>query len=192
MRRMARFSRLIRRFLLARRGVAAVEFALILPIMLLVYIGTVEASALISMDRRVQTVAGSVGDLVARQQKSVTSAELLDYFRASETIMALNDRSALVQTVSVIRVPANANNPPTVLWSRKHQGYANSIQTGHAPNSTYDLPAEIATLARGGYVVVSEAAYLYTPLLGIVFKDPLNLYRENFYMPRAGGSITCC
>ena len=45
----------IRRLRLVEDGVAAVEFARILPVLLLVYIGSVEASALITMDRRVQS-----------------------------------------------------------------------------------------------------------------------------------------
>ena len=57
--------RAVARLTLAEKGAAAVEFALILPVMLVVYLGTLEASTLITMDRKVQSVAGAVGDLVA-------------------------------------------------------------------------------------------------------------------------------
>jgi hypothetical protein len=40
------------------------------------------------------------------------------------------------------------------------------------------------------YVIVSEGTYEHTPIFGFVFNQPINLYRENFLMPRFGGSIT--
>ncbi|OYX04897.1 MAG: hypothetical protein B7Z15_17290 [Rhizobiales bacterium 32-66-8] len=76
-----------RRLRAAEAGVAAVEFALILPIMLLVYIGTVEASVLISMDRKIQSVSGAVGDLVARSRGEITSTLLNDYVKVAGGIM---------------------------------------------------------------------------------------------------------
>ena len=53
------------------RGVAAVEFALILPFLLLLFLGTIEASSLITVDRRVNVISGTVGDLVARTDPTV-------------------------------------------------------------------------------------------------------------------------
>ncbi|MBI4046560.1 MAG: pilus assembly protein, partial [Devosia nanyangense] len=54
--------RMIARLARSGDGAAAVEFALILPILLLLYIGSIEASQLIITDRRVTTVAGTLGD----------------------------------------------------------------------------------------------------------------------------------
>src|SRR5215217_2949563 len=99
-------------------GVAAVEFALILPIMLLVYVGSVEASALITMDRRVQSVAGAVGDLVARSDGSIPAATLTDYFRAAGAIMTPYPPAALRQVVTQVNVAANGTT--TVAWSRQY------------------------------------------------------------------------
>lgn len=169
-----------------RRGTAAVEFALILPIMLLVYLGTLEASALISMDRRVQTIAGSVGDLVARADGSVTAAQLNDYFRASEAIMHPFSTNSLIQTVSLVRIDQNGNT--AIVWSRRHAGGAANHTAGRGSGSPYTLPREITDIADG-YVILSEAAYSYSPLMGVVFNEQFNLYRENFYLPRFGEEI---
>jgi Flp pilus assembly protein TadG len=78
-----RITAALRRFRLAQAGAAAVEFALILPVMLLVYVGCNEASTLIILDRKVQTVSGTVGDLVAQSNKSITTMDITDYFRAA-------------------------------------------------------------------------------------------------------------
>ncbi len=61
----------IRGFSRDTRGVAAVEFALILPLLLLLYIGSVEATLLYTTDRGVATIASTVADLVARSKTTV-------------------------------------------------------------------------------------------------------------------------
>src|SRR5579871_1572756 len=57
---------LLRRFSHAKGGLAAIEFALILPFMALLYFGSIEVSLLISADRKVSQTASSLADLVAR------------------------------------------------------------------------------------------------------------------------------
>lgn len=173
------------RFLRAREGVAAVEFALILPVMLLVYVGTMEASALISMDRRVQIVSGTVGDLVARSDGKVTTAELNNYFNAATGIMQPFSSARLAQVVTSVFVKADGTTQ--VKWSQPYHG-----GVAKAVGASYPLPAEITGISRGKFVIVSEATYAYVPLMGIVIDQPINLYRQNFYLPRFGQEITCC
>lgn len=175
------------RFATDDSAVAVVEFALILPVMLLLYLGTMEASALISMDRRVQTVAGTIGDLVAREDPAIYSATLKDYFQAAEHIIAPFPTESLVQTVSLISI--NADGETAIEWSRKFTSGTSDHVPGHAAGGAYELPDEITSLALEGYVVVSEASFSYTPLLGLVFDSDFPLYRENFYLPRSGKEI---
>src|SRR5690606_26993438 len=73
--------RRLRRFSHDRRGAAAVEFALVVPLLLLLYLGTVEASALYTVDRRIVTISGTMGDLVARVNGSISQATLDDFFQ---------------------------------------------------------------------------------------------------------------
>lgn len=177
----------LRQLPLAEDAVAAVEFALILPIMLLLYVGSVEASALISMDRRVQSVAGAVGDLVARSDGTIPTATLRDYFRAAGSIMTPYPPATLRQVVTLVRVLPNGTT--SVVWSRQYVNGTYSVNTDHPVNSAYTLPAEMVTIARGKFVVAAKGTYSYLPLYGIVFDRPVELVRENFFMPRFGGSI---
>jgi len=179
--------KLFRRFAAAREGVAAVEFALILPVMLLLYLGTTEASALISMDRRVQTIAGTIGDLVARSDSRISAGQLQDYFLAAQHILAPYSTLGLTETVTLVHVEADGDTQ--VKWSRRFVGGTSGHVAGHAAGQPYDLPDEFLTIARGSYVIVAEARYPYTPLIGMVFNQEYPLYRETFYMPRFGGII---
>lgn len=179
----------IRQLLRRQDGVAAVEFALVLPIMLLVYIGTVEASALITMDRRVQSVTGTLGDLVARSNTTISASTLRDYFRAASGVMSPYPADDLVQVVTQVRV--NADRTTQVVWSRQYVSGTYGVGTKHAVGTTFTLPSEMIDVALNSYVIVSETSYRnYKPLYGIVFDQGITLYRENFYMPRFQGSIT--
>lgn len=183
------FSRLVTRFVRHRKGVAAVEFALIVPVMLLIYIGTMEASALISVDRKVQSVSSSMGDLVSRSNTSLPAAQLRDYFHAASGIMTPYSARQVNQTVTAIAVPETGE--PRVIWSKDFAGGATqySDSARYRFNDIYELPESMVNISRGRTVIAAEASYAYTPFFGIVFNQPVNLYRSSFYIARFMGSI---
>lgn len=180
----------LRQFRLVEDGVAAVEFALVLPIMLTLYIGAMEASTLISMDRRVQSVAGAVGDLVARSDTTIPAATLTDYFRASGGIMAPFPSDGLKQVVTQVQVSADGKTIK-VVWSRQFVNGTYAVGTDYPANSDYTLlPQAMIDIAKGDNVIVAKASYSYLPLYGIIIDKAVPLNRENFFLPRFGGSIT--
>ena len=60
--------RRLRQFRADVRAVAAVEFALVLPLLIGLYLGSIEAASLYSTDHKVATVASTMADLVSRQR----------------------------------------------------------------------------------------------------------------------------
>ncbi len=196
---MRAMSRLLRRqigrFAKDRQGAALVEFALILPAMLGLYVGAVEVSSLITIDRRVNIVSSTIGDLVARWDPrapnngsvALPSDRLIDYFEASEGIVFPYDILPLNQRVSVIVVPTTGT--PTVQWSCSY-GPAGGLAEGYEANSDYEaLPANMAALARASTaqrIVVSESSYEYAPVIQVFngLADAYNLTSASFYLPR--------
>lgn len=176
------------RLRLAEAGTAAVEFALVVPIMLVLYIGFVEVSLLISMDRKLQSVAGSLGDLVARSDSTIAAATLTDYFQAAGGIMTPHSTEGLRQVVTLVEVEANGTTT-SVEWSRQYLDGVHSAGP-HAVDSSFVLPEAMRNIAKGKFVIVAEGYYDYPPLYGLAFDQTINLYRENFFMPRFGGRIT--
>lgn len=176
--------RLVGCFLEEQKAVAAVEFALILPVMLTLYLGSIEGSSLYTVDRRITTISSTIGDLVARADGVISEAEIADYFTAAEGILMPYSRDGLAQVVSLIEV---TNSGATeVVWSRTSGG------TVRTEGASYPLPAssQMNQVARDvGYLVVSETSYAYTPVFGAVIQGPVNLYRESFYLPRFGAAI---
>ncbi|UYN99333.1 MAG: pilus assembly protein [Devosia sp.] len=188
---------LLHRLALSERGAAAVEFALILPVLLFIYVGTLEASALISMDRKVQSVSGAIGDLVARSEVSLTSSQMRDYFRAAGGIMTPYSSAPVEQVVTAISVSSDGET--SVLWSRQYHGgeYEDGVfvegtyEVGeeYSPGDSYPLPEEMIAIALDSTVIAAQASYSYTPLFGIVIDQAVNLHRSSYFMPRFGGSI---
>jgi Flp pilus assembly protein TadG len=176
---------LLRRFRTDNRAVAVVEFAIIVPFLITLYFGTVEAASLYSADRRVATVAGTMGDLVSRIDGTITSSTLTDYFQAAQGIMQPYSTTGLKQVVSVLTVASNGT--ATVYWSRGYNG-----GVARTTNSTFTMTAapQMNLLARAvGYLVVSEIKYPYKPLFGMVISSTINLGHVEYYLPRLAKKI---
>lgn len=179
----ARFGALLRSFGRARSGAAVVEFALIMPLLLMLYFGSVEASSLYTVDRRVTIVSGTIGDLVAQWNPdggAISQATINDYFDAAQTIMTPYDATGLAQVVSFVAV--NASGVTKVLWSKATGG-----GQARATGSSFPLDAgsQMNVIARnGGFFVASEASISYTPVLGLVFQNALLLSHTSYFLPR--------
>ena len=92
--RLARFSR-------DERGVSAVEFALLLPVMITIYLGGVEVSQGISIDRKVTLTARTVADLVS-QVSSIDAPGVSNVLQASTAVMSPYPVDKAKVTVTVI------------------------------------------------------------------------------------------
>ena len=170
----------IRRFARDSRGVAAVEFALIAPVLVLLYCGVAELSLAIITDSRTSHVASAVGDLVA-QTDSVSTNDLADIFSIGSTIMAPFPTSTLQMRVT--SVTADAAGKPLVDWSRGYGGYA-----ALAAGAAVTVPM---TLTAGESVVMSESRYQYTSVIRYVLPNALT-YTSAFYLrPRRSDQVTC-
>ena len=73
-------------------GVAAIEFAMIIPIMAALFVGTNEFSAGVAVDRKVTLMARTLSDLTS-QNTEVTDDKLTNFFNASKAIMTRNSIS---------------------------------------------------------------------------------------------------
>jgi Flp pilus assembly protein TadG len=165
----------------ASEAAAAVEFALVVPLMLTMYVGSIELSQAINVDQRVTTIAGTVGDLVARADGEIDASTLNDYFHAAEAIISPFSTTGLAQVVTVVRV--DDEEQTTVLWSQGYNG-GGAKTTGQPYPGPHAIPTPMLNISKNNYVIVSEASYSYRPLLGLFFKTPFALYHQNFYLPR--------
>ncbi len=152
------------------RGVSAVEFAMILPLMATMYFGTAEVSQGVSADRKVTLTARTAADLTS-QSSSLTAANVTDILNASSTIMYPFSTSNLRLTISCINI--SASNVATVAWSRTLNG------TARTTGSTVTMPTALKIASSA--MTFAEVSYSYRPLVGYVITGTLTL-TDNIYM----------
>jgi Flp pilus assembly protein TadG len=174
------------------RATAAVEFTLVLPILILLYLGSIEAAALFSVDKRVSSISSTVADLVAQWDPETEGAlttgvggTLTDYMNASTGIMAPYSTTGLTIIVSLVQVKNNGTT--RVLWSKANSGAAKTVGQSYGDPSIATA-TEMNEVSRGGCVIASEVTYSYLPVLGAVFTTAINLKHTNYFLPRFGSN----
>lgn len=180
----------MQRFGANEKGAAAVEFALIMPFMLALYFGSMEASALFTADKRVNTISATVGDLVSQWDPStvpaaIPSATLTGYFNASQGIIRPYSVTGVKQVVSLIFVASDGSTK--VLWSVAN-GTGAVARTVNLPFAPLSTTSTTDVVARGGCIIAAEAEYAYSPLLAQVYTTSFNLYHINYFVPRYGAT----
>ncbi len=171
-------SRPFEKFAGDERGVSAVEFALLLPVMVTLYLGTVEISQGIAADRKVSLTARTAADLVS-QVSTVTNSDMTNVLNATSTVMAPFGSSNLKVTVSSIKIDANGN--ATVDWSDTLNG------TARSKGSTVTLPT--ALKVANSYLIWSEVSYSYKPTIGYLISGTLSLKDQIYMRPRLSDSV---
>ena len=162
-----------------QKGAAAVEFALLAPIMITIYFGLVETCEAVLAERKADHVASAVGDLVA-QSTGVSTSDLADIFSIGNTIMSPFPTSTLQMRVTSLSLNAAGN--PAVTWS---------YGSGMAALTAGTTKAVPITIAAGDSVIMAEATYQYNSPLKYVLKNALT-YNEVYYLrPRQVEQISC-
>jgi Flp pilus assembly protein TadG len=155
------------------RGIAATEFAVIVPVMLVMFFGMVEFSSGVAVDRKVTLMARTLSDLTS-QSLSVDGTALNNFFAASTGIMTPYSPTPTKSTITELWVDPSTLKA-RVQWS---QGTA-----PRATSSTVTIPTALAV--GGTYLIFSEVSYLYKPTIGYVMaKAGVNLSDVAYMRPR--------
>ena len=182
MKTFAFFTDLSRRIASLRRdqsGVSAVEFAMLLPLMITLYLGAVEVSQGVAIDRKVTLTTRTVADL-ASQVSSINNAEMTNMLNASAAVIAPFNVGQLKVVVSAVAI--DANGVATVTWSDTLNG------TKRAVGSTVSLPS--ALNVANSTLIWSEVNYNYVPTIGYVVTGPLLLSDQIYMRPRLSDTVT--
>ncbi|MEZ5920772.1 MAG: pilus assembly protein [Parvularculaceae bacterium] len=168
-------------------GMAAVEFALILPSMVLLFFGMLEASNLLVINRRMATAANSLVDLAA-QEASITNAELDDIIVGVKRILEPSPTEPLtIKVISVEKGPNN-NDPIVVHWSRDEDG-----ATPYSAGSVYTGLDDDTVLQNGRSILVVDIEYDYSAgVTGHVFQLPFHFEEKAKRWPRISDKVQLC
>jgi Flp pilus assembly pilin Flp len=185
---MMNFLRKLRR---NNRGVAAIEFALLLPMLVTLMIGCLEVTFKIWSTQKAEKLSVTLADVIAQSQE-VTTADLDSLVSAVDKIMEpfpFGDDGAVI--ISSVYLPSPEEGEelgePIVNWQRKFPASG-----GLSATSKIGAEGDEATLPDGFDMyekencIVAEVFYIYTPIMpGFLFDEAIT-YRRSFFKPRLG------
>jgi Flp pilus assembly protein TadG len=150
----------VRRLSIDTRGIAAVEFAMLVPLMLMVFFGTIQFSTAVAVDRKVSLTARTLSDLIS-QASTVTDTDISNAFATGLAILSPYASTPLKLIITEIYID-KTTLAPKVIWSKA------SNATAHACSDTVSVPN--ALQVADTYLILSEVTYNYTPVVGYDFK----------------------
>jgi Flp pilus assembly protein TadG len=172
--------RTARRFLRERQAVSAVEFALLLPVMLTIYVGGTEVTQAITIKRKTTIATRAIGDLVS-QASTITNSQMTNILGAAVSIIApypVNNLKLVVSSVSI-----DNGGTAKIVWSD-----ATANTTARTPDTTVTLPTGLNAFPNTT-LIWTEATYTYTPPIGYVITGDLNLNDKMYLRPRLVSKI---
>ncbi|WP_028745541.1 TadE/TadG family type IV pilus assembly protein [Rhizobium mesoamericanum] len=180
-----RLHRLTKRFVGDRQGVGAIEFAILFPILVMLYIGAFEITIGLSTSKRASRAAGMITDVVT-QQKSVTKSWLADMPSVASAVFVPYGSTGL--TIKITGIALDGTGSPKVAWS-----WAQNGTRPYAVNSATTVPADMKK--ANIFLVRTELSvpyklFLFAPNLA-PNNSTITINRSYFYLPRASDTVTC-
>jgi Flp pilus assembly pilin Flp len=176
---------IFRRYLKSDSGIAAIETAFIMPIMLLLYIGMVDLTNLVSMNRKMTQAAATLADVVTQSKDEIESAKIDDVFKAVDLIMMQgpNDQDIGIVVEGYKKVGGVA----TKKWSKSRGTCSASV----------DLTKMLDLMTAGNDVVVAKVCAEFIPFAGNVLgstlfgTDTIKMSEVITERPRITDSLGC-
>jgi Flp pilus assembly protein TadG len=160
-------------------GMAATEFAMVLPVLLLMFLGAVELSNGVAIDRKVTLTARTITDLVS-QASVVNNADMTNILNAAAKVMTPYSNTPLKVKVSAVDID-NAGLAK-VAWSDALN------DTKRSTGSSVTLPPALAV--PNTQLIFGEIQYAYQPPVGYAVMGNINLNEKFYTRPRQGGTVT--
>ena len=178
------FASLIARYARSAGGLAAVEFALIAPIMILLFFGVVESSGALSASRKTLLASNTLADLVA-QETQILKTDLDDLFIGMEDVIDPRDIDVTFRVLSVTF--DDADGKVKVDWS-----YDSTGAEPYAPGSEYSGSLDIALFDDTSSLVIAETAYDYASPISQKIIGPVSLEKAASRWPRRAARVRYC
>jgi Flp pilus assembly protein TadG len=163
----------LQRFSGARGGLAAIEFAILAPMMVFVLFASIELLDLLDTNRRIENSAASVADVTSRDTE-ISNAELAGLWTAFDALMFPDTGAGIRMRLTSITVET-----PTVarvVWSEGRS------MTPRAENGTIDLPDGM--MVTGANIIYAETESSYAGPLGFLLATPMTLSNNVFRRSR--------
>lgn len=161
-----------------KTGIAAVEFVVILPLMLVLYVGSVEVGQGFSIQRKVTRVTSALNDLVT-QARAINNNDMRNILDAAASIITPYSAGNLKIVLTGVKVDGQGR--PKAAWSDARNTASRAV------GSIVPVPEPLQI--PNTFLVVAEVDYHYKPIIGYVLTGTFNLHDQFFLRPRLTAEI---
>ena len=176
-----------RRFARRENGVAAVEMALLTPLLLLMFCGSTEVALFIRANYQAAQMASTMADVIARYQV-ITSADVTSIMNVSSEVMGVAAFETSGRAV-LSSVATDSKSKATVAWQCAGGGQLVKTSRVGTSGKTASLPGGF-TMGADDNVIVAEIFYQYTPMFRWTAPDVTLIYKKALFRPRFGSLTT--
>jgi Flp pilus assembly protein TadG len=183
----------VKRFGKDKRGIAALEFALLMPTVVLMFFSLVELSDSLTANRKVSMAASTLADLASREY-TITYADAQGMFTAVNNILSPYGISNASFTLMSVVPDASNSNQPVIDWSLNQ-----NMTEVYAPGTAYnDLPdanstySGVSLLADGQSLIIVEVSYPFTSSLSGYRNESFTFTKREIRWPRIKSQIPYC
>ncbi|WP_296576790.1 TadE/TadG family type IV pilus assembly protein [Phreatobacter sp.] len=164
------------------RGVSAVEFALVLPLMVTLFLATVETTQGLQADRKVSLASRALSDL-ASQATVISNTEMSNIMDATADIIA--PFAIANAQIIVTGIQTDILGVSRAVWSDARNA------SRYTCGQTMTVPAELKpAIGTTGFLVLAEVKYTYTPTVAYLISGSILLSDRLYTRPRIGESVS--
>jgi Flp pilus assembly protein TadG len=183
----------VRLFADSKRAVAAIEFAMIMPVLLLLFLGSWDAGNAIAVYAKVRAATYSLaaitdqyGDGTNPNYSPISTSTMSTITTAAAAILQPYPSAPVTVVVSQIR--ANSATAAVVSWS-----YSPTAGSALTQGNSYSLPTNFAANSCNGtypcYFILGSVSYVFTPMFGAFLTGPITLSDSLYTTPRVSTCV---
>jgi len=169
---------LCRRFIQSTRAVAAIEFAMIMPALMIIFLGSFDAGRAINIYMKVRSATYALA-AITNQYPTIAASDMTTITGATSKIFYPYSTTPAVVTISQIAI-SNVG-AATIAWSYSQGG------TARAQGSPITVPANLAV--KNSYLIFAEVSYAFTPMFGYFSSGSINFSDNLYTTPRSSSCV---
>jgi Flp pilus assembly protein TadG len=166
------------RFTASTDGVAAIEFATILPILVVIFLGTFDAGRAIAVYLKVRATTFALAS-ITNQYSTIQSSDMTTIIGVTTTVLAPYSSGPASLTITQIAIDNNKN--ATVSWSYSQGG------TAYSQGATIAVPTKLDV--ANTYLIFAEVGYRFAPMFGYFSAGNISLSDNIYTVPRSNHCI---
>lgn len=167
-----------------RRGVSAIEFSILVPVLILLMFGGLAVMQTVALSRKITITTRALGDLTS-QYSTMTASDMSTVINASTQILAPFDATPLGIRITEITTDSLLGLTATVTWSKA----SGTGVTAYTAGNSFTLPTAMPRSAGQSFIYV-QTYYLYTPPFGAKIVGTINLGDSLYMLPRLSTSVS--